>query len=111
MALIASPGSIVSRLRIVPTGHHQPLPARSSPALTDSIYSCLDRNPYIPFFHIWKPATPWSKSKWDKGSDEGLIRQKPDFFAAIVEYVQPCDNFLILLVLHEHDYGQDRGER
>lgn len=74
-----------SHLRIVPTGHAQPLPPRVHSAPSDSIYDCLERNPYIPFFHVWKPATTWSKAKWEKGSEEGLIRQKPDFFAAMIE--------------------------
>jgi tRNA-splicing endonuclease subunit Sen54 len=44
-----------------------------------------DTNPYMPFFHVWKPATAWSKAKWDRGSDEGLARQRPDYAVAAVE--------------------------
>jgi tRNA-splicing endonuclease subunit Sen54 len=65
--------SLFKHLRLVPTSHTQPLPPRSK-----SI------NPYLPFFHIWKPAVPWSKAKWDRGSLEGLERQPPNFQAAAI---------------------------
>jgi tRNA-splicing endonuclease subunit Sen54 len=77
--------SMFSHLRIVPTGHHLPLPPVTTIVDNDSIYNPLISNPYLPFFNIWKPATPWSKGKWDKGSDEGIARQKPDYIAAIIE--------------------------
>jgi len=80
-------GSIFSHLRIVPTGHTQPLPPRPTPPTSERIYDALIHNPYLPFYHIWKPATPWSKAKWEKGTEEGLARQKPDYYAAIIEYV------------------------
>ena len=80
-------GSIFSHLRIVPTGHTQPLPPRPNPPTSENIYDALVQNPYLPFYHIWKPATPWSKAKWEKGTEEGLARQKPDYYAAIIEYV------------------------
>jgi tRNA-splicing endonuclease subunit Sen54 len=82
-------GSIFSHLRIVPTGHTQPLPPRPTPPTSENIYDALVHNPYLPFYHIWKPATPWSKAKWEKGTEEGLARQKPDYYAAIIEYVSP----------------------
>jgi tRNA-splicing endonuclease subunit Sen54 len=81
-------GSIFSHLRIVPTGHTQPLPPPTPPT-SENIYDALVHNPYLPFYHIWKPATPWSKAKWEKGTEEGLARQKPDYYAAIIEYVSP----------------------
>ncbi|WWD22493.1 hypothetical protein CI109_106986 [Kwoniella shandongensis] len=66
-------------------GHDQALPSRLLPPTTKSIYDPLVVNPYLPFFHIWKPATPWSKRVWDKGDGESLQKQRPDYFAAIVE--------------------------
>jgi hypothetical protein len=80
-------GSIFSHLRIVPTGHTQPLPPRPTQPTSENIYDALVHNPYLPFYHIWKPATPWSKAKWEKGTEEGLARQKPDYYAAIIECV------------------------
>ena len=80
-------GSIFSHLRIVPTGHTQPLPPRPTPPTSENIYDALIHNPYLPFYHIWKPATPWSKAKWEKGTEEVLARQKPHYYAAIIEYV------------------------
>lgn len=50
-----------------------------------SIYSPLELNPYLPFFHVWKPVTAWSKAKWDRGSPEGISQQKPDYILAVVE--------------------------
>ncbi|KAK8845542.1 hypothetical protein IAR55_006257 [Kwoniella newhampshirensis] len=66
-------------------GHKQPLTSRLPSPSTTSIYDPLTVNPYLPFFHVWKPATAWSKRVWDKGSEEGLQKQRPDYFAAIVE--------------------------
>ncbi|KAK4688042.1 tRNA-splicing endonuclease subunit Sen54, partial [Tremellales sp. Uapishka_1] len=77
--------SLFSHLRIVPAGHDLPLVSTAPVLPSISIYGPLVENPYLPFFNVWKPATPWSKTRWDKGSDEGLIRQKPDYIAAIVE--------------------------
>lgn len=45
----------------------------------------MDANPYLPFFHIWKPVTGWSKAKWDRGSPVGLEQQPPDYYLAVVE--------------------------
>lgn len=77
--------SLFAKLRIIPHGHDNQLPSRLSPPVSQSIYQPLEHNPYLPFFHVWKPATPWSKSKWDKGSVQGLASQKPDYYAAIIE--------------------------
>jgi tRNA-splicing endonuclease subunit Sen54 len=52
-----------------------------------SVYAPLDTNPYLPFFHVWKPVSSWSKVKWDRGSSEGIAQQKPDYILAVVEYV------------------------
>ncbi|ODN76174.1 hypothetical protein L202_06093 [Cryptococcus amylolentus CBS 6039] len=76
--------SIFQHLRFIPAGHSQPLPPRPLPPVETSIYSPLEVNPYIPFWHIWKPMTPWSKKSWEKGSDEGLKAQRPDYFAAVI---------------------------
>ncbi|WVQ80847.1 hypothetical protein IAT38_002954 [Cryptococcus sp. DSM 104549] len=77
--------SIFKHLRIVPSGHSQPLPLRPRPPPATSIYDHLIANPYIPFFHIWKPMTPWSKRVWDKGSEEGMRTQRPDYFAGVIQ--------------------------
>ncbi|KAL7424141.1 tRNA-splicing endonuclease subunit sen54 [Cryptotrichosporon argae] len=97
--------SILKHLRIVPSGHAQPVPpvssasAVSAPAaslsaaptapvaapLEEQPYAPLERNPYLPFFHVWKPATSWAKGKWDRGSAAGLARQRPEFSVAVVE--------------------------
>jgi tRNA-splicing endonuclease subunit Sen54 len=89
-------GSIFSHLRIIPTGHTQPLPPRPTPPTSENIYDALIDNPYLPFYHIWKPATPWSKAKWEKGTEEGLARQKPDYYAAIIEYVSFLNHLPLL---------------
>lgn len=60
--------SLFRHLRIVPASHDKPLPSRPP-----------SDNPYLPFFHVWKPAIPWSKAKWDRGSIAGLERQPPDY--------------------------------
>jgi tRNA-splicing endonuclease subunit Sen54 len=95
--LMLMSGSIFSHLRIVPTGHTQPLPPRPTPPTSENIYDALIDNPYLPFYHIWKPATPWSKAKWEKGTEEGLARQKPDYYAAIIEYVSSSTCLIALL--------------
>ena len=77
--------SLFSQLRITPSSHSVPLPLRPTSPDNASLYSCLEGNPYLPFFHVWKPATAWSKAKWDKGSAAGLSTQKPDFFIAAIE--------------------------
>ncbi|EIW67947.1 hypothetical protein TREMEDRAFT_14304, partial [Tremella mesenterica DSM 1558] len=77
--------SLFSHLRIIPTTHSAPLPLRPTSTAKDSIYSDLKTNPYIPFFHVWKPAVAFSKVRWDRGSAQGLINQPPDFFVAAVE--------------------------
>ncbi|OCF36287.1 tRNA-splicing endonuclease subunit Sen54 [Kwoniella heveanensis BCC8398] len=77
--------SIFAHLRIIPAGHSQPLPIQPIPPKPESIYDPLKINPYLPFFHIWKPSTNWTKRAWDKGSEEGLKVQKPDYFAGVVE--------------------------
>ena len=98
---VLMPGSIFSHLRIIPTGHTQPLPPRPTPPVSENIYDALVQNPYLPFYHIWKPATPWSKAKWEKGTEEGLARQKPDYYAAIIEYVSfyKCSRALLRYLL------------
>ncbi|KAL1407053.1 tRNA-splicing endonuclease subunit sen54 [Vanrija albida] len=78
-------GSMYSELRFIPSGHSQPTPQQGSSAPVTSIYDALERNPYLPFFHVWKPVTAWSKAKWDRGSTEGLGKQKPDYILAVVE--------------------------
>ncbi|WVR03624.1 hypothetical protein IAU60_000617 [Kwoniella sp. DSM 27419] len=80
--------SIFSHLRVIPAGHSQPLPRRAPPpppSTHATIYDPLRHNPYLPFFHIWKPATPWNKRTWDKGSEEGIKAMKPDYYAGVVE--------------------------
>lgn len=77
--------SLFAHLRMTPSSHSAPLPVRAISFDSASPYSILDCNPYLPFFHVWKPATAWSKAKWDKGSAAGLATQKPDFFIAAVE--------------------------
>ncbi|WVQ93681.1 hypothetical protein IAU59_000757 [Kwoniella sp. CBS 9459] len=77
--------SIFAHLRIIPAGHSQPLPIQPAPPVPESIYDPLKVNPYLPFYHIWKPSTTWTKRAWDKGSEEGLRAQKPDYFAGVVE--------------------------
>jgi len=53
----------------------------------ESVYDLLHSNPYLPFWHVWKPATPWSKINWDRGSDAGLINQKPEYIVAVIKCV------------------------
>lgn len=75
-----------AHLRFVPAGHGNPVPRIPlAAAPTGSIYDPLQTNPYLPFFHVWKPVTSWSKVKWDRGSAEGIAQQKPDYIAAVVE--------------------------
>ncbi len=77
--------SLFAHLRIIPTTHSQPLPSRPPAPYTDSTFDALLTNPYLPFWNVWKPATPWSKANWDKGSTGGIERQKPDYIIAVVE--------------------------
>lgn len=81
--------SMFSTLRIIPAGHDNPVPPRTeaSGPLGDPKYEPLVHNPYLPFFHVWKPVTAWSKAKWDRGSSAGLEQQRPDYAVAAVEYV------------------------
>jgi tRNA-splicing endonuclease subunit Sen54 len=85
--------SIFSHLRFVPAGHSNPVPSAPAPigvaaaSPEASVYAPLDTNPYLPFFHVWKPVSSWSKVKWDRGSSEGIAQQKPDYILAVVEYV------------------------
>lgn len=78
-------GMLLENLRRIPHGHSTPLPSRADRQTTSDPYEPLARNPYLPFFHVWKPNTPWSKSKWDKGSEVGLAVQQPDYVVAVVE--------------------------
>lgn len=71
-------------LRTIPGGHQNPVPERTLVGET-TVYDSLARNPYLPFYHVWKPATTWSKNSWEKGGDEGLARQKPEYTVAVVE--------------------------
>ncbi|BEI98382.1 hypothetical protein CcaverHIS631_0306810 [Cutaneotrichosporon cavernicola] len=79
--------SIFSHLRFIPSGHTHPVPPSStaSESESQSQFAPLLTNPYIPFFHVWKPVTAWSKAKWDRGSVVGLENQKPDYAIAAVE--------------------------
>ncbi|CAD6572108.1 MAG: tRNA-splicing endonuclease subunit sen54, partial [Tremellales sp. Tagirdzhanova-0007] len=77
--------SLFSHLRIIKTSHSQPLPFRPPAPPIYSAYDALLSNPYLPFWNVWKPATTWSKAKWDKGSSEGLERQKADYILAVIE--------------------------
>lgn len=78
--------SIFAHLRFIPAGHQNPVPRAPSDS-TASSRDPLQRNPYLPFFHVWKPVTHWSKVKWDRGSAEGIAIQRPDYALAVVEYV------------------------
>ncbi|WVN89267.1 uncharacterized protein L203_104486 [Cryptococcus depauperatus CBS 7841] len=82
---VSTYSSILTHLRIIPAGHRQYLPSRTSPTATTDVYAPLVRNPYIPFWHIWKPMTSWSKRNWDRGSEQGMKAQRPDYFAAVVQ--------------------------
>lgn len=66
--------SLFAHLRIIPTGHTVPLKPRAP-----------EVNPYLPFYHVWKPAYPWAKNRWDKGSAAGLAEQPPSYHIAAVE--------------------------
>ncbi|KAJ9104989.1 hypothetical protein QFC20_004429 [Naganishia adeliensis] len=72
-------GALYEKLRIIPSGHSHPssisppsTSEQSSMNETDDPFECLLENPYLPFFHVWKPATHWTRGKWDRGSAEGL---------------------------------------
>jgi len=69
----------------VRAGHEQPIPPPPAPTPQTSIYDPLTANPYLPFFHVWKPVSAWSKVKWDRGSEAGIAQQKPDYILAVVE--------------------------
>ncbi|WWC58098.1 uncharacterized protein I303_100633 [Kwoniella dejecticola CBS 10117] len=92
--------SIFEHLRIIPQGHANPLPPRpeqqpqlsaaltstsTSTLISDSKYDALIRNPYLPFFHIWKPSAAFTKRNWDKGSENGLKECPPSYWAGVVE--------------------------
>jgi tRNA-splicing endonuclease subunit Sen54 len=86
------------KLRVIPAGHSHPVAnqlntATGSKAIAGSenkgscedIYRPLVSNPYLPFYHVWKPNTHWTNAKWDKGSDEGLKTNPPAFWIGVVE--------------------------
>lgn len=77
--------SLFAHLRVIPSTHSQRLPPRPPIPQSDLAYDALESNPYLPFWTVWKPATPWSKAKWDRGSEAGLDRQRPDYMVAVVE--------------------------
>ncbi|WWC85789.1 uncharacterized protein L201_000656 [Kwoniella dendrophila CBS 6074] len=80
--------SIFQHLRIIPQGHSQPLPtikAKPSPEDLESKYELLKQNPYLPFYHIWKPSATFTKRNWDKGSENGLKECPPSYWAGVVE--------------------------
>ncbi|WWD08997.1 hypothetical protein V865_007112 [Kwoniella europaea PYCC6329] len=79
--------SIFQHLRIIPQGHSQPLPTRASPPSESlkSKYDILQHNPYLPFYHIWKPSAPFTKRGWDKGSEQGLKDYPPTYWAGVVD--------------------------
>lgn len=54
--------------------------------------------------------TLWSKRNWDKGSEEGLKTQRPDYFAAVIQYV--CMVCLMIWRLPlTHIFASERGLR
>jgi tRNA-splicing endonuclease subunit Sen54 len=86
------------RLRIIPTGHSHPVtpsPYASTPSQSskpvhpeeylNDMYGALVDNPYLPFFHVWKPNTQWTNAKWDRGTEEGLKNMPPAFWIGVVE--------------------------
>lgn len=86
-------------LRLVPSSHAHPLPSRSA-----------SLNPYLPFYHIWKPAVPWSKAKWERGSPAGLLRQPPDFQAAAINArTTPLPSIQQLYEIFEESPEEHRG--
>lgn len=87
MLSLLTAASIFAHLRFIPAGHSDPVPLApaSMPSLGDSQYAPLVDNPYLPFFHVWKPVTAWSKAKWDRGSPVGLEQQRPDYAIAAIE--------------------------
>ncbi|KAI5449698.1 tRNA-splicing endonuclease subunit sen54 [Naganishia albida] len=84
-------GALYEKLRIIPSGHSHPsrIPASPSPTpaadATEDPFASLVENPYLPFFHVWKPATHWTRGKWDRGSPEGLQSLPPDFWIGVVD--------------------------
>lgn len=85
-------GSLFARLRIIPSGWSTPisLDSPAAPTGTDianTIFTPLDTNPYLPFWHVWKPSRSFSKKVWDGGSARGLAELPPDFWVAVVEWV------------------------
>lgn len=88
-----STGALYEKLRIIPAGHSHPVTNTSITStqsdlletpVTD-LYAPLVDNPYLPFFHVWKPATHWTMGKWDKASEEGLKANPPAFWIGVVE--------------------------
>lgn len=87
--------SIFSHLRLVPSGHSQPInnppTDKASTAIhatatyDDEQYACLEANPYIPFFHVWQPSVSWSRKDWLKGSEQGLAQLPPNFWLAVIK--------------------------
>ena len=80
--LIGGIAGLRQTLRITPAGHGS---AKGGGDVHDE--TSLTSNPYTPFWMVWKPARPWSKAKWAKGSSEGLAVQPPDYAVAVVEWV------------------------
>ena len=87
--------SIFSHLRLVPSGHSQPVDNPPTSKLSTAIpatstyaadpYASLDANPYIPFFHVWQPSVSWSRKDWLKGSEQGLAQLPPNFWLAVIK--------------------------
>ncbi|KAJ9112250.1 hypothetical protein QFC22_006334 [Naganishia vaughanmartiniae] len=102
-------GALYEKLRIVPSGHGHPVTVTNAQTLPTSKqavlpgsgatttaaatvnedcsdpFTSLTANPYLPFFHVWKPNTHWTRGKWDRGSAEGLKTLPPDFWIAVVD--------------------------
>jgi tRNA-splicing endonuclease subunit Sen54 len=89
------PDSLYAKLQVIPSGHAHPaegpLKARSCEQVasqsidTEDMYAPLKANPYLPFFHVWKPNAKWTSAKWDKASEEGLKTLPPQFWIGVVE--------------------------
>jgi tRNA-splicing endonuclease subunit Sen54 len=84
-------GALYEKLRIIPAGHSHPVTISPSTASTTSaneqevteetdLFAPLVENPYLPFYHVWKPNTHWTMAKWDKASPEGLEAIPPAFW-------------------------------
>ena len=64
-----------------------PTPSTKEEVQTEEadLFAPLVANPYLPFFHVWKPNTHWTMAKWDKASPEGLAANPPAFWIGVVE--------------------------